>query len=128
MNPSLQTKLEQLIERYEELGALLSDNDTIVNQDLFRTYAKEYAEIEPVVLAYRQWQQQSTELDEARQMMQDKDSEISAMASEEAEELEDSLDGIDDNIQRLLIPNDPNDSHNIFLEIRAGTGLSLIHI
>ena len=122
MNPSLQTKLEQLIERYEELGALLSDNNTIVNQDLFRTYAKEYAEIEPVVLAYRKWQQQSTELDEARQMMQDKDPEISAMASEEAEELETSLDGIDDNIQRLLIPNDPNDSHNIFLEIRAGTG------
>ncbi len=122
MNASLNTKLDQLIERYEELAALLSDADTISDQNRFRAYAKEYAEIEPVVLSYRDWQQKSEELGEAQQLTDDSDPEIREMATEEVASLESSLDALDTSIRRLLIPTDPNDSHNVFLEIRAGTG------
>lgn len=122
MNNSLQTKLEQLIERYDELAALMSDAETIANQNLFRGYAKAYAEIEAVVLAYRRWEQLTAELAEAKQMMDDSDPGISEMAGEESANLESSIAEIDENIQSLLIPSDPNDSRNIFLEVRAGTG------
>lgn len=122
MNQTLRAKLEQLIDRYQELGELLSDNDTISNQNLFRSYAKEYSEIESVVLAYRKRQQKSSELAEARQMVEDADPEISAMAIEEVTKLEVSITTLDQQIQVLLLPRDPNDNSNIFLEIRAGTG------
>jgi peptide chain release factor 1 len=122
MNNSLQTNLDQLIERYDELAALLSDSGTIADQNLFRSYAKEYAEIEAVVLAYRNWQQLTDELAEAKQMMEDSDPEISEMAGEESANLESSIEEIEANIQQLLIPSDPNDARNIFLEVRAGTG------
>jgi len=122
MKASLQTKLEQLIERYEELGALLSDAETIANQNLYRAYSKEYSEIEPVVQCYRKYQQISGELEETKLMLQDKDSDIREMASEEAAMLEPALEALDSELQFLLLPKDPNDSHNVFLEIRAGTG------
>ncbi len=122
MKPSLQTKLEQLLERYDELSAMLSDAETISNQNLFRSYSREYAEIEPVVQSYRQYQQASDELEEAKMMLKDKDSEIREMASEETVTLEPRLRELDSELQFLLLPKDPNDSHNVFLEIRAGTG------
>ena len=71
MKASLKTKLDQLLERYDELGALLSDSETINDQNMFRAYSKEYAEIEPVVLCYRRFEGKNTELDEARLMLQD---------------------------------------------------------
>ena len=122
MNQTLRSKLEQLIERYQELGELLSDNDTISKQNLFRSYAKEYSEIESVVLTYRERQQKASELTEARQMVEDVDPEISAMAAEEVNKLEISISALDQQIRVLLLPRDPNDNSNIFLEIRAGTG------
>jgi peptide chain release factor 1 len=122
MKLSLQTKLEQLLERYDELGALLSDAETISNQNLFRSYSREYAEIEPVVHCYRRYQQTTEELEEAQLMLQDADPEIRDMAVEEATKLEPALKDLDSELQLLLLPRDPNDSHNVFLEIRAGTG------
>ena len=122
MKLSLQTKLEQLLERYDELGALLSDAETISNQNLFRAYSKEYAEIEPVVQCYRRYQQTTEELEEAELMLQDTDPEIRDMATEETAKLQPTLKELDSELQLLLLPTDPNDSHNVFLEIRAGTG------
>ncbi|MCZ6501422.1 MAG: peptide chain release factor 1 [Gammaproteobacteria bacterium] len=122
MNSSLKSKLEQLLERYDELGALLSDAETIAHQNLFRAYSREYAEIEPVVLCYRQYQSKSEELDEANILSKDKDPEIRDMGNEEASSLAPLLQDLEHELQRLLIPKDPNDSHNVFLEIRAGTG------
>ncbi|MFP6807719.1 MAG: peptide chain release factor 1 [Pseudomonadales bacterium] len=122
MKPTLQTKLEQLVERYEELGALLSDGDVISNQNMYRAYSREYAEIEPVVLCYRKHIARTEELEEARVMVQDSDSEISEMANEEIQTLEPMLTALDEELQFLLLPKDPKDSHNVFLEIRAGTG------
>lgn len=122
MKSSLRSKLEQLVERYEELAALLSDAEIISNQNLFRSYSREYAEIEAVVLCYGQYMGKSDELEEAQLMSADKDPEIREMATEEISMLEPALQKLDGELQHLLLPKDPNDSHNIFLEIRAGTG------
>jgi len=122
MKASLKAKLEQLLERYDDLAALLSDSETINDQNVFRNYSKEYAEIEPVVLCYRRYEQANDELAEAQLMANDSDPDIRAMAADELVTLEDDITALSTELQRLLLPQDPNDSHNIFLEIRAGTG------
>lgn len=122
MKASLQEKLEQLVERYEELGALLSDADVIADQEKFRAYSQEYSEIEPVVHSYRDYERLHEELTEARTMAKDSDSDIREMAEEEITTLEPRVEALDDKLKLQLVPKDPNDSHNVFLEIRAGTG------
>ena len=122
MNKSLRIKLDQLLERYEELGALLSDSEVISDQDRFRNYSKEYADIEPVVLCFRTFEQKGSELSDANQVLNDPDPEMQEMARAEIAELETAIDGLNDRLQTLLLPKDPHDSNNVFLEIRAGTG------
>jgi len=122
MKASLKTKLEQLLERYDEIGYLLSDSGTISNQDLFRNLSMEYAEIEPVVLCYRKFEEKSEQMDETKIMLEDSDPEIEQMARDEISTLGSDLEQLDAELQKLLLPQDPNDSHNVFLEIRAGTG------
>lgn len=120
MKSTLKTKLDQLLERYEELGALMSDSDVISDQNMFRAYSREYAEIEPVVLCYRDYERQLNELEETKILASDEDEDIRAMAAEELDDLQSRVDGLDQSLQKLLLPRDPNDSHNVFLEIRAG--------
>ena len=122
MKPSLKNKLDQLLERYDELGALLSDSETIKDQNLFRGYSKEYAEIEPVVLCFRIFDAKTVEFEETKLMLKDDDADIREMAEEEYSSLQSELEALDSELQKLLLPKDPNDSHNAFLEIRAGTG------
>ena len=122
MKSTLKTKLDQLLERYEELGALMSDSEVISDQNMFRAYSREYAEIEPVVLCYRDYERQLNELEETKILASDEDEDIRAMAAEELDDLQSRVDGLDQSLQKLLLPRDPNDSHNVFLEIRAGTG------
>ena len=122
MNRSLLTKLDQLLERYEELGALLSDADVIKDQSRFRGFSKEYADIEPVVLCFRKYEAQSTELEDARLMLSDPDDEMQEMAQSEVATLTLSIEDLEQNLQKLLLPKDPNDGNNVFLEVRAGTG------
>ncbi len=122
MNKSLQRKLDQLLDRYEELGALLSDSDVISDQNKFRAYSKEYADIEPIVLTFREFESSSEQLGDAEQMLQDSDPDIREMASAEIEELQDNIETLNSKLQKLLLPKDPHDNNNVFLEIRAGTG------
>jgi peptide chain release factor 1 len=122
MKASLKTKLEQLLDRYDELGHLLSDSSTIADQNLFRGYSMEYAEIEPVVLCYRKFEAATEQLGEARLMLEDSDPDIQEMAQDEIGQLETDLERLDAELQTHLLPRHPNDSHNVFLEIRAGTG------
>ncbi|MBO6753258.1 MAG: peptide chain release factor 1 [Spongiibacter sp.] len=122
MKASIRSKLENLLDRYEEIGALLSDPEVIGDQDRFRKLSQEYAEIEPVVAAYDQYRQVNDDLDEARLMLGEDDAEMRAMAEEEIAGGEERLDALEAELQTLLLPRDPNDSHNVFLEIRAGTG------
>ena len=122
MNNSLQHKLDQLLDRYEELGALLSDSEIISDQNRFRAYSKEYADIEPVVNCFRRYEDERVQLEDARQMLSDPDPDIREMAQAEIDELTSSQEELDQTLQTLLLPRDPHDASNVFLEIRAGTG------
>ncbi|MFT5260378.1 MAG: peptide chain release factor 1 [Saprospiraceae bacterium] len=122
MNTSLIEKLEQLSDRYEEILALLSDQDTIANQNEFRKLSIELSDIEPVISAFTRYGEVDKELAETRKMAKDDDSDIREMASEELPALEQDYEALEEKIRVLLIPKDPNDNKNVFLEIRAGTG------
>lgn len=122
MQDSLKSKLQHLLERYDELGALLSDAETINDQNLYRAYTMEYAEIEQVVNCYRTYEQKTSELEQASALLEDPDQDMREMAEEEVGALEADIETLDAQLQLLLLPRDPNDSHNVFLEIRAGTG------
>ncbi|TGN40986.1 peptide chain release factor 1 [Marinobacter confluentis] len=122
MKLSIQSRLEQLNERYEEVSALLSDQGTIANQDRFRDLSKEYAEIEPIVQCFKAWQQAREDVEEATELALDSDADMRAMAEEEIEAAQQKSEELDTELQRLMLPKDPNDGKNVFLEIRAGTG------
>ena len=122
MKPSIQAKLDHLTDRFEELSALLSDPDTLSNQEKYRNYSKEYSDLEPIIQAYQAYQQTQEGIEAAQQMASDEDLEMREMAREEMLSLQAELEPLELEIQRLLIPRDPNDSRNIFLEVRAGTG------
>lgn len=122
MKESIKNKLANLQDRYEEIAALLSDAEVITNQDRFRTLSKEFAEIEPVVKAFDQFEQVQGQLKQAREMQKDADSDIREMADEEVKSIEAGLDEQELELQKLLLPKDEKDSCDIFLEVRAGTG------
>ncbi len=122
MKASIQTRLEQLNDRFEEVSALLSDQGTIANQDKFRDLSKEFAEIEPIVQCFQHWQQAQADMEEAAELARDGDAEMRAMAEEELSAAEKKSEELDEELQRLMLPKDPNDGKNVFLEIRAGTG------
>lgn len=122
MKASIQHRLESLCERYEELAALLSDAEVIADQNRFRDYSREYAELEPVAQSFARWQQAVEDLASAEQMLQEDDAEIREMAREEMESARAQIQALEAELQILLLPKDPNDHRNVFLEIRAGTG------
>jgi peptide chain release factor 1 len=122
MKASLLNKLETLSDRHEEVSALLSDSQTIADQNRFRELSREYSELEPVISCYAQYRQVSADQEEARQMLEDPDPDVREMASEELEGGAERLAALEAELQTLMLPRDPRDSHNVFLEIRAGTG------
>ncbi len=122
MKASLVNRLDRLQERYEELTALLGDAQVITDQNKYRTYSKEYAEVEPVVMTFQTWRKTSSDLEEAQGMLKDPDLDVREMAVEEVAECRSALENIEADLQRLMLPKDPNDSRNVFLEVRAGTG------
>ena len=122
MKASLLNKLATLQDRFEELTALLGDAEVISNQPQFRAYSKEYAEVEPVVQAYRQLCKVQEDLAGAQALLKDSDPDLREMAEEEVASAKNSLVELEDSLQRMLLPKDPNDGRNVYLEIRAGTG------
>ncbi len=122
MKASILAKLDSLSERYEEVGALMSDPDIIGDQNKFRELSKEYAELEPVVKCYLSFQEVVSNIDEAKALAKDSDPDMRAMAQDELKEGEQQLEMLELDLQKLLLPKDPNDHKNVFLEIRAGTG------
>ena len=122
MKASLLTKLETLTDRHEEVSAMLGDSETISDQNKFRDLSREYSELESVVSCYADYTQVRSDLDEAEQMLGDSDPDVQEMVREELETGGERLAALEDQLQTLLLPRDPNDSHNVFLEIRAGTG------
>jgi peptide chain release factor 1 len=122
MKASLLGKLDTLTDRHEEVSALLGDGETIADQARFRDLSREYAELETVVQCYRDYSRVSSDLEEARAMLDESDPEMREMAREEIESGGERLAELERELQALLLPRDPRDSQNVFLEIRAGTG------
>ncbi|MCG8672904.1 MAG: peptide chain release factor 1 [Pseudomonadales bacterium] len=122
MKESLVRKLENLCERYEEIGHLLSDPDVIGDQDRFRKLSQEYAEIEPVTKCFADYQGVLDNIEEAKSMVEDSDPDMREMGQEELKSGQEQKEVIELDLQKLMLPKDPNDGRNIYLEIRAGTG------
>lgn len=122
MKSSIRSKLESVSERHEEIAALLGDAETISDQNRFRSLSKEYSQLEPIVTAFSRYQQISKDLSNAQEMANDSDAEMRSMANEELPGLTELLNTQEKRLQTLLLPRDPRDENNAFLEIRAGTG------
>ncbi|MEW7982871.1 MAG: peptide chain release factor 1 [gamma proteobacterium symbiont of Phacoides pectinatus] len=120
MKASIRSKLEQITERFEEITALLADPEVQGDQNQFRALGREYAQIEPVVGCYNRYRTLEEAIDGAREMLDDP--EMADLAREELDRAETLRGQLEPQLQLLLIPADPNDQRNIFLEVRAGTG------
>jgi len=119
---SIRNKLETTRERFEELEGLMSDPDVIKDQDRFRDLRKEYARLEPIIGLFQQYETLSIDLTAATEMVNDSDEEVRQMAEEELAALEENRESLELELQKALIPPDPHDDSNVYLEIRAGTG------
>ncbi len=122
MKDSIRNKLETTRERFEELEGLMSDPDVIKDQDRFRDLRKEYARLEPIIGLFQQYETLSNDLTAATEMVNDSDEEVRLMGEEELAALEKNRKSLELELQKALIPPDPHDDSNVYLEIRAGTG------
>ena len=122
MKSSLIAKLEQMVERREEVARELGDPVVIGDADRFRRLSQEYAQLGPVVESYAAWREVGTSLEGLEQMRTDPDPELRGMAEEELPQLQACLEALQEELQTHLVPRDPLDGNNVFLEIRAGTG------
>jgi peptide chain release factor 1 len=122
MKASLLNRLDNLSDRFEELTALLGDAEVIAKQSQFRAYSKEYAEIEPVIATFRELRKVQGDLESAQALLKDSDPDLREMAEEEVAQAKEALVALEDKLQRMLLPKDPNDGRNVYLEVRAGTG------
>ena len=120
MKDSIRSKLENLVERHEEVAMLLSDPDIIGDQNRFRELSKEYSDLEPITVVFKSFQAEQDNLDTAKEMLDDPD--MKEMAQEEMKSASAAMQEQEQELQILLLPTDPHDDSNIFLEIRAGTG------
>jgi len=122
MKQSLLNKLEVLSARHEEIAALLADIETINDQTRFRNLSMEYAQLEDVVKNFSAYQLAQQALSSARDMLSEEDAEMRELAEEEIADNSEKIEQLETALQKLLLPKDPNDKANVFLEIRAGTG------
>ena len=122
MKASIVAKLEVLVERYEEIQALMGDPDTLADQDKYRELTKEYSQLEVVVLCFQAYQGSVDDLEAAEMMLEDDDPDMKEMAVEEVKEAKQNQSKLSDELQILLLPKDPNDDRNCYVEMRAGAG------
>lgn len=122
MKESIRLKLEQMLERHQELSALLSDVEVINNPNQFRSLSQEYADLEELVTTFSAYQQAESDYNEAKLMAKDADKELALLGEEELKHASSILNELKETLQLLLLPSDPNDKANVFLEVRAGTG------
>ena len=113
-------KLDEVEKRYDEISKKISDPEVIAQQSQWQTFMKEHAEIEPVVLKYREYKKAKQAIEDAKEML--KDPEMKELAEIEIEENKEKLPKLEEEIKILLIPKDPNDDKNVICEIRGGAG------
>lgn len=122
MKATLRQRLDSFHERFEELAALLAEPDVIANQGKFRDYSREYAELEELVATWQRYRSVEGDIEAAEQLADDRDAEMRELAEMELTEGHERLEALEEELKRLLVPRDPDDGRNVFLEIRAGTG------
>ena len=122
LKDSILRNLEALIERHEEVGMLMTQPEIIGDQNQFRDLSVEYSQLEPVVVSFKEYQTAIEDLSSAKEMMKDSDPDMREMGVEEMKDAEQKIETLSLTLQKLLLPKDPYDNNNIFLEIRAGAG------
>jgi peptide chain release factor 1 len=122
MKPFMRAQLERSVQRLSELDFLLSREDIMKDMTQFMALSREHAEVVALVSPYQKWLQLGEDLASAQTMLQDPDADLQAMAYEEIASAEPAILAIEAQLQRMLLPKDPDDARNAFLEIRAGTG------
>lgn len=120
MKSSIVAKLEALQERHEEVEALLGDAGVIADQDRFRALSREYAQLSDVTRCFREWQQVQEDVETAEMLLEDP--EMREMAQEELKLSREKREELEQQLQVLLLPKDPDDERSCFVEVRAGTG------
>ena len=122
MKPFMRAQLERSVQRLSELDFLLSREDIMQDMTQFMVLSREHAEVVALVTPYQKWLQHSADMDAAQAMLQDPDPQVQAMAQEELAHGSAGMATLEAQLQRMLLPKDPDDARNAFLEIRAGTG------
>jgi len=122
MKSSIKLKLENLHDRFDEIAVLLSQPEIQSDQNQFRALSQEYAQINPLVDCYNSYIEAEESISTAQEMLDEDDDEMREMAKEEISEAKAVQEALESELQVLLLPRDPNDNRNIFLEVRAGTG------
>jgi peptide chain release factor 1 len=122
MKDSIRRRLERTVERFEEVGALLADPEVLAIPGRFRDLSVEYSRLEPVAARFRKFSDLESERSTAAEMAQGADAEMRELAEDELRDLDARISTEGFELTKLLIPTDPRDDSNIFLEIRAGTG------
>ena len=122
LSPQLKARLDALADRFEEVSALLADREVVTDRDRFTELSREFAELDPVIGALNDVTRLETEIEETRALTRDSDPELRALATEDVIRLETDIESARERLLTLLLPRDPDDTANIFLEVRAGTG------
>ncbi|MBA2648219.1 MAG: peptide chain release factor 1 [Legionella sp.] len=122
MKKSLELKLQQMLERFQEISRLLSEASIIADQNQFKSLSKEYAQLEPVATCYESYITAENTVASLQDMLDNDDKELADMADEELPIAKKQVEILDEQLQWHLIPKDPDDERNIYLEVRAGTG------
>ncbi len=122
MKDSIRTKLEVTRDRFEEISGLLADPDVISDQNQFRDLSREYSRLDPIIKLFGQYESVGADIVAAQEMADDDDAEIRQMGQDELSTLRGSSESLQVELQKSLIPPDPHDNSNVYLEIRAGTG------
>ena len=122
MLDSVKKKLEEIQEKFIHMESQLSKPEIIENQNKFTLLSKEYSNIKPVVDKFIEYKLVEENLENSKQLLNDTDSEIRSLAQEEIDTLKVNKESLEEGLKRMLLPKDPNDEKNVFVEIRAGTG------
>ncbi len=122
MKKSLELKLEQLNERFEEINHLLSDKEVIGNGSQFKALSKEYAQLEPINTCFTQYVLARDNVNSLLELQAGDDAELAALARDELHQAQLNTEQLEEELQAHLLPKDPADERNVYLEIRAGTG------
>ena len=122
LSETLSAKLDGLIDRQQELSSLLSDPEVVADRNRYTALMKEFAEREPVLAAYNALRKAASELADSESLLEDDDPEMRDLAQEEVAVRQAEVEQAEGDLKRLLLPKDPDDALDVFLEIRAGTG------